>query len=54
VRARGLEVSIARPEGEAEDSRVEVQAALPVGGDRGDVVYTVESHRQSILEFLDQ
>jgi hypothetical protein len=54
VGIRSLEVQVTPEEGEAQDSGVEIQAALAVGRDSRDVVYTVESHRLLVLEFLDQ
>jgi hypothetical protein len=54
VGVRSLEVLLPAEEGEPEDPGVEVQAALSIGGDSRDVIYAIQSHRQQVLEYLDQ
>jgi hypothetical protein len=51
VRTGRLEVLFAPQEGESEDSGVEIQAALPVGGDARDVIYAVQLHLCPYLSF---
>jgi hypothetical protein len=54
VGLRSLEVLLAAEESEPEDPGVEVQTALSIGSDSRDVIYAVQSHRQQVLEYLDQ